>query len=934
MRLFLLSCTRNHRDIILNATSHSLRVQNLTNIHCNWTINIVNSSSSKTYPIYFRVNALSLDPKDNFSIHTTNGQIVYEKNGPLEYTVIFTGVISGNLSVTLVTSNNSYQRIFEVEYSYKEPNVVIPITVANERGLFSLPKYNATGFHNITTIDKFSIIFQLQPPLSFTHKLVVGFMDVTVKKEINIEGAEGNFSKYNVEVPDLIAMENKIKITLNKYELQNRDSGEVHLYYEVYNKNCTEFIGDLKLEETTHFSSLSLPSVRCLKIIESQAGTQGFQFDFGNFLFQNDMDSLTIRNGNRRNASVVVVVNKQNKGSVQNSYHDTISMGPHLYLTYESPFTSAASAKQSVLQITSFSYGGYYTEPKPIALISTSKPNIIPIVFILNSENNNKAFLQTDGKQKLKVGSLKVFNTDKIAGQEPLAMFNKDDLIPEILASSSNILRLEISNNTLFSGNLNETKSDLNKIAKANTASFAVDGTLNCGATSSWLIPQYTGTLANQTIFGLQISYMILNSSNDMITLTRYDKDKEDILSIHGKDAANSKSQSFPDFLLFANSSYLLTYSRSKSSCTQTSNIVLLQASYLLNHISDYENWVSLSVQQETVVTPDTYPNYYSLRSPLLNKYCVVDNRGCGWLFNSTSELKYFVTFKDLDLAVSHSLKIVSGQIAGGQEELRAKQALPNDNLYKNGLYLKLNVPFNKSYSIVDEMSGRGFEANIEAIDCGDFIDGSKNNSLTTPGYPKPIQFKKCIWIIDSKNVPGVHGSVLNFTYTLGDGKNKGNLTIFDTATLRDRRYVKINASLKYNAASVNRTIIVYKNVGKENLMAGINITWKLDPCKHGYCKNSNGVRCILDTWLCDGESECGDFSDEVNCNNTFCPKPAPAPSPKTGKSSGVSGWVIVLVIIPLAMVVGAIIAKFGPSAVRRLRGSSYQEFRDFSEVS
>lgn len=50
--------------------------------------------------------------------------------------------------------------------------------------------------------------------------------------------------------------------------------------------------------------------------------------------------------------------------------------------------------------------------------------------------------------------------------------------------------------------------------------------------------------------------------------------------------------------------------------------------------------------------------------------------------------------------------------------------------------------------------------------------------------------------------------------------------------------------------------------------------------------------------------------------------------------SSSVSGWVITLVIIPMAIAVGVVLTIFGPVLLQRFRGGRYQEFRDFSEVS
>jgi hypothetical protein len=48
---------------------------------------------------------------------------------------------------------------------------------------------------------------------------------------------------------------------------------------------------------------------------------------------------------------------------------------------------------------------------------------------------------------------------------------------------------------------------------------------------------------------------------------------------------------------------------------------------------------------------------------------------------------------------------------------------------------------------------------------------------------------------------------------------------------------------------------------------------------------------------------------------------------------TGLSGWIIVLFIIPLSMAIGALSALFGPQYVNRLRGRQYQEFPNFEDA-
>jgi hypothetical protein len=201
------------------------------------------------------------------------------------------------------------------------------------------------------------------------------------------------------------------------------------------------------------------------------------------------------------------------------------------------------------------------------------------------------------------------------------------------------------------------------------------------------------------------------------------------------------------------------------------------------------------------------------------------------------------------------------------------------------------------------------------------------------------VNVTKCIWIVSAASAPKtVKYPLISFTTEWGkEGEdNKDGLVIYDNPSLRDLNQT-INQTLGFNetriSSSLNTMIVVY-SVKSGTAVKGFNITWIVEACP-GQKLCGDNKRCILPSWVCNNKNDCVDWADEVNCNGTgpTPPPPEPSPCPKVG-SSGVSGWVIVLLIIPMSMAVGVLMAIFGPTLVRRFRGGRYQEFRDFSEVS
>ncbi|RWS29623.1 cubilin-like protein [Leptotrombidium deliense] len=914
--------TNTHINITANITSGALKyhADPKEELTCTWEIEM----GKTAMPLFFRINGFQLASDDKFRISKDN-QIIYDTvSSSFSNTILFTGIISGIVKVELSISKSELQRSLGVEFKWNVTEETLPVTAANLNGRFNFPTFNNTykvAKSDLQKIPKFTLNVVLQPPMDNEFKLVVGMDQVTLEKDVKLSvgGAEVS-GDYTDSMPDFIAKDKQVTFTIENVDLSKSD--QIMIHYEVYNKMCTQYIAlqkDLKpiAPITPKGSDIKQTPFDCLFIVSSDVATN-FILDYTKLNFLSDMDLFTFRNGNRRNSSVVAMVNRQNQWHLQDSYGDMISMGKNLYVTYNSHFGMMSSYRPSVINISPMKLGGYFNEPQKIDF-KENKEN--PVVYVYDS-NDKRASLEIKSDSTLKDGLLKIYSSDNIAGFNPIAQFNGGDALPAKIVSPSNTLRLEFQNVTEFTGEFKNTSSDLNQVAQIATDSFVVaGGSLKCGESASWFIPKNPNAKANQTLYSVQIPFLFLNTSDDTLTLTQYGSTKNEIFQISGVD--DNKIASLPNIKLFGNYNYFFEYKRSKN-CNPNDTTIMLQLSYNLNSLTDYESTIRMNIGKQVTIKPDTYPNNYALRAPELNKYCVTANRGCGWkIERSSNNTLLLTTFADLDVVGGDEVLVKN---KGKLESLVDK--LPHDNIYSN-LFVQMSVPVNKTMKLSDNLGGRGFKLDVKEFECGGELQYPSNKSLV---LNPPLKYKACVWILSvAEKTP--NSSILNFTVQfLGKG-NRGNLTIIDAPTLRGWKVLHVNESLKYQPASVNRTIIIYE-VADAAKAAGLNLTWGVDPCPNStFCKNDPS-RCILPTWRCDGHNQCGDWSDEMNCNNTSsgdCPKPPDAPAPKSG---GVNGWVIALVIVPLAMIVGAILQKFGPNVIRRFRGSSYQEFRDFSEVS
>lgn len=228
-----------------------------------------------------------------------------------------------------------------------------------------------------------------------------------------------------------------------------------------------------------------------------------------------------------------------------------------------------------------------------------------------------------------------------------------------------------------------------------------------------------------------------------------------------------------------------------------------------------------------------------------------------------------------------------------------------------------------------------GFKFDLEYFDCWLEFD-SKTKSLQTPNYPNKFEnASKCMGIVDL----GEKAKYLDLTIENGkESVEFGELTVFDDPTKQRNNHtfynqiLKNNQTINFNITST-KFVIIFDPKDK-NVINGFKLTVQVKDCPSvkDHPKNTcdDDRRCLLESILCNFHQECYDGYDEKYCVNQ--PSTPIFPPQDRIIYRGLSGWIIVFIIIPLSMIVGAIIHLKLPTITSRFRGHVYREFNEFGE--
>ncbi|PIK59037.1 hypothetical protein BSL78_04064 [Apostichopus japonicus] len=167
-------------------------------------------------------------------------------------------------------------------------------------------------------------------------------------------------------------------------------------------------------------------------------------------------------------------------------------------------------------------------------------------------------------------------------------------------------------------------------------------------------------------------------------------------------------------------------------------------------------------------------------------------------------------------------------------------------------------------------------------LKCGDSQSNEPSGYISSPGFPNLITASgNCKWKIHLGTTDFL---TISFeTFDFASTSTHSRLAIYPSLGVNDRIWYSVSdpPTSPYFSASHGSTIVISLTLEESDVGSKFNLTYIKGPkdllqsCPSHQYKCSNG-KCILSSWVCNGENECEDGSDEAQCS-------VPSPTPHEG---------------------------------------------------
>lgn len=830
---------------------------------CVWNI-ICNDSQIGSSGLLFE--KVHLDADDHLAVMDVNGTVIFEYSGSQGPLVIV--VDEKKFTVKLNVSKKIAVRSFLVIYSENCVFNIPPSIAVIESPIYrAKPKLVSCtyDFKNTADFVSYSFVFK-----SFS---------LNSESSVDISKADGPTGTYITTPPDIFGLEARFNMTLN---INSTGNNLTIVRRDLYH-SCSQYIEIPKMLFTVLRSPPAMTSYNdtvkfeCRWLIKTNDADSILGLVMDKLQFSNIFDVLIINNGPSELSPPMVQATLLNQEEIKGQIIK--SSGQYLWVSFKSEaFASNFSGNCSEGK------GGYYKDSGSISSQSNAE-------FLLEVDVDEKVLLNFISSNFTSPATLSIY--DGFATTSSLITQLIGNVWYPVISDTSKMMVVvkNFDSGNTFVAHFSGIKSDCIHMSSSSDDSYVVSG--NCNMTCAWVMPP-----KNASNEALQLEFHLVSlDANDVIQVFRLGDNQTPVAKIlHG-------AKHIPPLTFDPREGFYMNVSRGV--CQSNEVVLIAHATYLPGCSRNF----SLVTSGELQLSTPNYPNMY----PLL--------ASCEWnLVTSGSTIQSYLAFESINLAPGHCIQI--NHTVGGvtKTELMTGNKLPNDMLLQNATIRFDSFSCNKPGSAIPLISGEGFVLNVTGSDCGSILrakTGQFNTSL-----PATKSQSACFWVVE---VPynETDGSVNSIMLTVEetDGKkNNSEFYIHDGPSVRE----PVITNYTGNTWSRNNTVIfVYKRFNSTVSSNVYTVNYKTINCnKTNQC--GNGI-CLHPDWRCNGENDCGDFTDERNCGTV----PVPEPQKEANKISSVTFGVVTV----LFFILGALAAFLIPKAISRYRSGRYHQFQDYSNV-
>ncbi|CAG2109389.1 unnamed protein product, partial [Medioppia subpectinata] len=192
-------------------------------------------------------------------------------------------------------------------------------------------------------------------------------------------------------------------------------------------------------------------------------------------------------------------------------------------------------------------------------------------------------------------------------------------------------------------------------------------------------------------------------------------------------------------------------------------------------------------------------------------------------------------------------------------------------------------------YDHFGRTSARGIKARVTPVNCGGAYTVRLGKELTIKAVTTGSQLDvRCVLTVTAQNDPDHNPFDQHLVLTYPPYATPW--VVYDSNTLRDDRKIKHDHVWNYWYTTSTNTIVVLLNHTYDGSLYEPTLTVKAQDMLLCAKMCDNGQRCLLPNFRCNGVDDCGDWSDERNCNPMpTCP---PGVTNRGGECNAWIGWI------------------------------------------